>query len=1446
MPESHEFNSWEWLNRVTGNNVSNILGTLGVDGAASLFLLNPNGIVFGNNAQLDIEGSFFSTTANSLVFGDGSEFSAANPNQPPLLKVSTPLGLQYGANSTGAIANSGNLAVPGDLTIAGVNLDLQGQLLAGEDLRLQAQKAVEISDSVTQQFIAAAGGELVIQGNESVDILALNHPDSGLFAGGNLLLRSPNSIAGDAHYWSGGSFRVEKLDGSLGDLESPYDPVIRSFGDVSFNNYFGASLHILAGGSVNIGTVIITAPETGIVGDNFLVEEITLSDGTLVSINGGEQPTLDVRAGVSPEAIGTPGITGFDGFPTDFFANAGFNFLEPPPETNTAATSADITISGIGVSDPDGVVLLTNQYQPNTSLPGGSIEVGTIRVDDTFSGFTGNSGSVIIDSRDQITITNRIDTSSDSGLGRGGEIKLLANGDISLINGALVTATGNGGGGIEILGDRVSLSDGSRIFSITTGSEPGRDVLVNAKQLTLRDASAIGVNSRGDGQGGNLTINASELVEVIGGQFESVLAAQAEGKGNAGNLIINTSRLLITNGAEVSAITLGEGAGGNLTVNATELVQVIGRSVDGRMNSFLDARTQGKGNAGNLTINTSRLLITDGAQVGAGTFGEGDGGSILINATNTIFLDSSGIFSSVEPQAKGNAGGVEIETNSLSLINGAVITASTRGEGDAGSVLIRVKDNISLDGEGVDGSASGIFSRVNPGAQGNAGGVEIETGSLLVTNGAVVDTSTFGEGNGGSVLISATDTVYVDGEGVDGSASAIASSIQSEGKGNGGDVEIETGSLSLTNGALITASTLEEGDAGSVLISATDTVSVDGEGVDGSASAIASSVALGAKGDAGNVEIETGSLSLTNGAQISADTRGEGNAGSVVIRATDTVFLDGEGVNGLASRVGSSAQPRAKGSAGGIEIETALLLVTNGALIDSATFGEGDSGSILIRATDTVALDGERVSGNPSGIFNSVEPGAKGNAGGVEIEAGSLYLTNGAVITASTIGKGNAGSILIRTTETISLDGEGVNGNPSGIFSSVESGAKGNGGGVEIEAGSLYLTNGAQIGVGTSGEGNAGFVLIRATDTVSVDGEDADGNNSGVFSSVETGANGNGGAVEIETGLLSITNGALIDSATFGEGDAGSVLIRATDTVALDGEGIDDVSSGVFSSVQLGARGKGGGIEIETGLLSITNGAVINTSTLGEGNAGDILITVEGKLSADDSNITTQALVFAGGAIEIDAGDIRLFGDSDIRTNVAIGTEGGGNITLTADSIIAFDDSDILAFARDGAGGNITFNTPAFFGENYRPAPEGTNPATLDGNNRVDINASGRIDGVITLPDVSFIQNSLTDLQEALVNPDSLIAGSCIIPTNEQQGSLYITGAGGLPTRPGDVSVAPYPTGIVKPIGNSSDSPNSVSRTNRRWQKGDPIIEPTGVYQLPDGRLVMGRECSQK
>ncbi|WP_287294341.1 filamentous hemagglutinin N-terminal domain-containing protein, partial [Moorena sp. SIO2C4] len=244
------------LTRVTGSNLSNILGTLGVDGPANLFLLNPNGIVFGDQARLDVAGSFFASTANSLVFGDGQEFSATSPEAPPLLTINITPGLQYGKyDPRSTITNAGNLAVGQDLTLAAGHLDLQGQLEAARDLTLFAEDTVTIRDSVAQPFRLSAGGLLLIQGNQSIDIAAHNHVLSGLFAGSDLRLQSHNPIAGNAYYSAGGSVSIEQLDGLPGNLVSPHDPIILANGDVSLGNYTGASLHILAGGSVTIGDI---------------------------------------------------------------------------------------------------------------------------------------------------------------------------------------------------------------------------------------------------------------------------------------------------------------------------------------------------------------------------------------------------------------------------------------------------------------------------------------------------------------------------------------------------------------------------------------------------------------------------------------------------------------------------------------------------------------------------------------------------------------------------------------------------------------------------------------------------------------------------------------------------------------------------------------------------------------------------------------------------------------------------------------------------------------------------------------------------------------------------------------------------------------------------------------------------------------------------------------
>ena len=104
------------LTRVTGKNQSNIFGKLGVLGNANLFLLNPYGIVFGKDASLDISGSFSATTSSSILFDNGFEFSATNPQAPALLKVNITPGLQYPRSQVN-ITNQANLTVGKDLNL---------------------------------------------------------------------------------------------------------------------------------------------------------------------------------------------------------------------------------------------------------------------------------------------------------------------------------------------------------------------------------------------------------------------------------------------------------------------------------------------------------------------------------------------------------------------------------------------------------------------------------------------------------------------------------------------------------------------------------------------------------------------------------------------------------------------------------------------------------------------------------------------------------------------------------------------------------------------------------------------------------------------------------------------------------------------------------------------------------------------------------------------------------------------------------------------------------------------------------------------------------------------------------------------------------------------------------------------------------------------------------
>lgn len=513
------------LSRVTGGNISNIDGLIRANGGANLFLLNPAGIILGNNARLDIGGSFLGSTGKGLLFDDGSEFSAVETSAP-VLTVNAPIGLNL-RDTTGTITNTGNLNVDRDLTLAAGNLNLRGSLQAGENLNLQALDTVTIRDSINNSFVATAGDRLTIQGDRTIDIAILNNLDSGILAGGDLTLKSNNPVNGDAYFESGGNFRIEQLNGDGGDFISLEDPIVRSQGDVSFQSYQGASLHIFAGGSVDVdGDIEITGTDNTA---NSIQERVRYANNDrTIEIDGSSIPTLDIRAGIEDVAVGrlgdTPGFT---------------------PNLAENATGSQINIGGT-IINPGGTVFLTNQYQPNPDLAAGSITVAAI---DT-SNPLGNGGEVVIDSRSSINILGEIDTSS------------IANAQLTTVAGLpsftpITIASGRGGAIALVADDSITAGD------LNTASQLSLDL--DTEVDTIQEANSIGAVPQAtvvSGGGGFLFLRSDNNINVGNIDSSSQIALDVDSVA-----VDNFS--IIANLLELDAGSSGDidfDAGNNLTV----------------------------------------------------------------------------------------------------------------------------------------------------------------------------------------------------------------------------------------------------------------------------------------------------------------------------------------------------------------------------------------------------------------------------------------------------------------------------------------------------------------------------------------------------------------------------------------------------------------------------------------------------------------------------------------------------------------------------------------------------------------------------------------------------------------------------------------------------------------------------------------------------------------
>lgn len=783
-----------------------------------------------------------------------------------------------------------------------------------------------------------------------------------------------------------------------------------------------------------------------------------------------------------------------------------------------------------------------------------------------------------------------------------------------------------------------------------------------------------------------------------------------------------------------------------------------------------------------------------------------------------------------------SGGSIAINAKNLNLYQGSLILAGIEGglgtpTSQAGDIVLNATDTTTING-------SYIQNQVNSGATGNSGNLILTTANLNVLAAGELGTFTSGNGNAGQVTIQASNSVALD-------QSYIYSTVGENAIGSSGGVFISTGSLSATKGAQVYANMSgKKGNAGGVTIVARDFVSFDGQNGD-FPSGIFSDVKTGAIGNSGDVNIQAGSVVISNGGYINANTFGQGNAGGISIQARDTVSLFGEGRSRIENNIGIGGV----GDTGGIHISTGSLFLTDLAFMSSNVDGRGNAGGVTIIARDLVSLEQPgrlTLAGEPGTlILSRVNDGAIGNGGDINITTSSLRTSN-AQLTTSTWGRGNSGSVIINARDSVTLL------QSTDIFTEVTAGSEtesgvggiGNGGDIRITTDSLFLDGGSNLRADTEATGNAGNIIINAKDiTFSGSSEEF---TSGAFTQVEPEAVGQGGNIFITTSTLSLSGAQEINTRTQGQGDAGNIFIQA-DSITLDGSNVRVISAASRQGRLPGTSGNGGDITITTGSLSITNQAQLTASTQINGSAGNITVTANRLTLDNQGRISSDSVAnIDGGNVILNIRDLLLLRrGSQISTNAGTEQAGGdgGNITINAPKgfIVGVknENSDITANAFTGSGGRIDITAQGIYGLQFRPR---LTPFS-------DITASSEfgISGVVTLNTPNVDPNrGLVQLPVNPVDPSQQIDQSCVPGSRQSRGRFVVTGRGGVPESPTeplqDQTVITEWVNLRTEDGGMRTEERGDGGNGRSPLPSNQIVEATGWIRDTDGTIVLVAE----
>ena len=590
----------------------------------------------------------------------------------------------------------------------------------------------------------------------------------------------------------------------------------------------------------------------------------------------------------------------------------------------------------------------------------------------------------------------------------------------------------------------------------------------------------------------------------------------------------------------------------------------------------------------------------------------------------------------------------------------------------------------------------------------------------------------------------------------------------------------------------------------------------------------AASADISGRGSSG-IQVQGRRIDLSDGSAIIANTLGNASGGTLMLNASDTIEITGvSATNFFATGLYAEVAPGATGNGSNLRINTKRLQLTDGGVAALFTYGPGNTGS-LVTTAESIELAGANGQMS-SGFYVDVMSEATGSGGDAVINTGRLKIADGATISVSTFGSGDAGLLSV-AAESVELNGTTRGGTFPSSLSSVST-ATGDAGEIRVDTKLLSLSDGAGVTVSNFGTGSPGLLTITANNTIltgsaTVSEEEVTASTerpSGLFAF--TISNENGGEIFLNTERLSITNGATISARTFGSGNAGNLTINASDSLILSEES--------SLTVEAPYGGSAGNLSIQAGRLSIQDGSSVTVSSP-FGEAGDAKISATSFSLDNDSTITAEsggsevggniainadaiALNFSsfvanseagqGGNITINADSLRLRNDSLISATAG-GAGDGGNITINSDTISLLQNSDILANAVQGRGGNIQINTDALL-----QSPDS------------DISATSElgIDGEVTIntPE-STLEEEIQQRQTELDSTDQLLAQSCLTQRNAQRGRFTYTGRGGQRVRPGfriDEGEQIGTPATAQETSQVEEQPEEAVPVGANWQPG--------------------------